>query len=248
MEHELGLTRLFNENLGGLANGILSAVGLTAHDAAHPWENWVVMELLVVALLVLAVMVVRSQLSADKPGILQHLFEGVHGFLTTTVHQVGIHHGEKFVPYLGTCFLFILSMNLIGIIPAFESPTMVPFVGAGLAICTFVYYNVQGLKANGLGYLKHFMGPVAWLAPLMIPIEIISHFVRPLSLTVRLYGNMFAGEQVTLVFLGLTYLIIPVIFMLLHVFVSFVQAYVFTLLTTIYVGTSVSHDDHIDLV
>ena len=82
----------------------------------------------------------------------------------------------------------------------------------------------------------------------MIPIEIISHFVRPLSLTVRLYGNMFAGEQVTLVFLGLTYLIIPVIFMLLHVFVSFVQAYVFTLLTTIYVGTSVSHDDHIDLV
>ena len=81
-----------------------------------------------------------------------------------------------------------------------------------------------------------------WLAPLMIPIELISHFVRPLSLTVRLYGNMFAGEQVTNVFLGLTYLIVPVIFMALHVFVSFVQAYVFTLLTTIYVGTAVAHE------
>jgi F-type H+-transporting ATPase subunit a len=206
------------------------------------------MELLVVALIVLAVLIVRSQLSADKPGALQHLFEGIHGFISGTVHQVGIHHGEKFVPYIGTIFIFILSMNLIGMIPAFESPTMVPYVPAGLAVCTFLYYNVQGLRANGVGYLKHFMGPVWWLAPLMIPIEIISHFVRPLSLTVRLYGNMFAGEQVTLVFLGLTYIVIPVIFMLLHVFVAFVQAYVFTLLTSIYVATGVSHDDHVDLV
>jgi F-type H+-transporting ATPase subunit a len=86
------------------------------------------------------------------------------------------------------------------------------------------------------------MGPVAWLAPLMIPIELISHFVRPLSLSVRLYGNMFAGEQVTGIFLTLTFLVIPVIFMLLHIFVAVVQTYVFTLLTTIYVGGATSHE------
>jgi F-type H+-transporting ATPase subunit a len=112
----------------------------------------------------------------------------------------------------------------------------------GLAVITFLYYNFVGFREFGLGYLKQFMGPVAWLAPLMIPIEIISHFVRPLSLSVRLYGNMFAGEQVTGIFLSLTYLIIPVIFMLLHIFVAVVQTYVFTLLTTIYLGGATSEE------
>src|SRR5262249_47819996 len=143
-----------------------------------------------------------------------------------------------------TIFIFILAMNLIGIVPTFESPTMFPYVPAGLAIVTFLYFNTQGFKANGLGYLKHLMGPVWWLAPLMIPIEIISLFIRPLSLTVRLYGNMYAGEQVTLVFISLTKILIPVIFYALHVFVSLVQAYVFTILTMIYVAGATAHDEH----
>jgi F-type H+-transporting ATPase subunit a len=116
------------------------------------------------------------------------------------------------------------------------------YVTVGLAISTFFYYNVQGFKELGFGYLKQFLGPVAWLAPLMIPIELISHFVRPLSLSVRLYGNMFAGEQVTGVFLDLTRILIPVIFILLHIFVAVVQTYVFTLLTTIYIGGATSED------
>ena len=131
---------------------------------------------------------------------------------------------------------------MLGIIPTFESPTMNAAVPAGLAICTFAYFNGTGLRANGIGYLKHFVGPVVLLAPLMIPIEIMGTLARPLSLTIRLYANMFAGEQVTLAFLGLTYLVIPVIFMALHVFVSLLQAYIFTLLTMIYVSGSTAHE------
>ncbi len=242
MEHELGLTSLFNDYLAGLANAILSMVGMTAEHAERPWQNWLVMELLVVALLMVTVAILRARLSVDKPGKLQHIFEMVWGFINDTVDQVGIHHGEIYAPYIATVFILILSCNLIGMIPGLEAPTMVPYVPAGLAIVTFIYYNFRGFQANGIGYLKHLAGPVAWLAPLMIPIELISHFVRPLSLTVRLYGNMFAGEQVTNVFLDLTKLVIPVVFMALHLFVAFVQAYVFTLLTTIYVSTATSHE------
>ncbi len=251
MEHELGLTALFNNYLSGPANAVLSMVNMKTSD--RPWENWLVMELLVVALLVIAVLVLRSRLSVDKPDPLQHVFEMLYEFFENTIHEVGIHHGEKYLPYIGTVFIFILSMNLIGIIPAFEAPTMAAWVPAGLAIVTFIYFNYTGFQAQGIRYLAHFAGPVRFPNPIanvfiilfMLPIEIISTFIRPLSLTVRLYGNMFAGEQVTNVFLGLTKLVIPVIFMGLHVFVSFVQAYVFTLLTTIYISAATYHEDEV---
>ncbi len=241
-EHELALTALFNEHLAGPANAILGVFGITAEDPKHPWPNWMVMELLVVALIMITVAVLRRRLSAENPGRMQHVFELIYQFIAKTIADVGVHHGERFIYYVGTIFIFILSMNLIGLVPGLESPTNYPYVTVGLAMCTFVYYNVIGARELGFGYLKQFMGPVAWLAPLMIPIELISHFVRPLSLSVRLYGNMFAGEQVTGVFLHLTYLVIPIIFMLLHVFVAVVQTYVFTLLTTIYVGQATSSE------
>jgi F-type H+-transporting ATPase subunit a len=101
-----------------------------------------------------------------------------------------------------------------------------------------------GFGANGFGYLKHFTGPIPWLTPLMLPIEIISHFARPMSLTIRLFANMLAGEKVTLVFIGLTYLVAPALFMGLHVFVAFLQAYVFAVLTMMYVGGATAHDEH----
>ena len=241
-EYELALTALFNEHLAGPANAILGIFGITAEDPKHPWPNWMVMELLVVTLIMIAVALLRRRLSAENPGKLQHVFELIYEFIANTISEVGVHHGERFIYYIGTIFIFILSMNLIGIVPGLESPTNFIYVTVGLAICTFFYYNFMGFRELGFGYLKQFMGPVAWLAPLMIPIELISHFVRPLSLSVRLYGNMFAGEQVTGVFLSLTYLLIPIIFMLLHVFVAVVQTYVFTLLTTIYVGGATSEE------
>jgi F-type H+-transporting ATPase subunit a len=241
-EHELALTQFFNEYLAGPANSILGLFGMKAEHPKHPWENWLVMELLVVAIIMVTVAVLRGRLSVEKPGWLQHVFELIYGFIADTIHEVGVHHGERFIYYIGTIFIFILSMNLIGLIPGLEAPTNFPYVTAGLAITTFFYYNFVGFRELGFKYLKQFMGPVAWLAPLMIPIELISHFVRPLSLSVRLFGNMFAGEQVTSVFMKLTYVVIPVIFMLLHVFVAVVQTYVFTLLTTIYIGQATSEE------
>ncbi|HEX6895485.1 MAG TPA: F0F1 ATP synthase subunit A, partial [Bryobacteraceae bacterium] len=104
-------------------------------------------------------------------------------------------------------------------------------------------YHAQGFREQGAGkYLAHFAGPMPLLAPLMVPIELISHLARPLSLTIRLYANMFAGEKVTMTFLGLTYLLIPSVFMGLHVFVSFLQAFIFMLLAMIYVGGAVAHE------
>ena len=237
------LTAIFNHYLAGVANAILGLVNLKANDPAHPWETWLVMELLVFAILILLVAAVKPKLSAERPGKLQHLFETVYDFLKTQASEVGIHHPEKYVNFFGTLFVFILAMNLIGIIPTFESPTMSVYVPAGLAVCTWVYYHVMGVRELGFWkYLAHFGGPILVLAPLMFFIEIIGHFARMLSLTVRLYGNMFAGEQITNVFISLTYLVVPVVFMGLHVFVSFLQAYVFTLLTMIYVSIGTSHE------
>jgi F-type H+-transporting ATPase subunit a len=193
---------------------------------------------------VVLIAIVRASLSVDHPGKLQHIFESLTNFLEEQASDVGIHHPEKYVSLFGTLFIFILGMNLIGVIPGFESPTMTVYVPAALAMCTWVYYHAMGLRALGpVGYFKQFLGPMLYLAPLMIFIEIIGHLARMLSLTVRLYGNIFAGDQVTNVFISLTYVVIPVIFMGLHVFVAFLQAYIFTLLTMIYVsmGTSQEH-------
>jgi F-type H+-transporting ATPase subunit a len=137
--------------------------------------------------------------------------------------------------------LFILLCNLLGLVPGFESPTANPSVPLGCAICAFGYYNWAGIRKQGpLKYAKHFAGPLPALAPLMIPIEVVSHLARVLSLTIRLTANMFAGDLVTLVFISLIPIGIPIIFLGLHIFVSFLQAYIFVLLTTVYLSGAVA--------
>ncbi len=242
-EHEQWLTALFNDYLAAPAIAVLNLFGITASNPTRPWQTWLVMEILVVLLLMALAAAVRSSLSADKPGKLQHIFELLYDFMKTQAADVGVEHPEKYAPFFGTLFVFILAMNLIGVIPIFESPTLSVYVPAALAMATWVYYHSMGFKALGpWKYMAHFAGPIAALAPLMFFIEIIGHFARMLSLTVRLYGNMFAGEQITTVFIGLTYLIVPAIFMGLHVFVAFLQAYVFSLLTMIYVSMATAHE------
>jgi F-type H+-transporting ATPase subunit a len=179
----------------------------------------------------------------DSPGKLQHTFELVYEFVSGQAEENVGHDGHRYVTYFGTIFIFVLFANLIGVVPGFESPTMIPSVPAGLAVATFCYYNIMGVQANGpFKYAAHFAGPIWWMAPLMIPIEIVSHLARPLSLTIRLFANMYAGEKVTGVFLNLTLLVAPALFMGLHVFVSVLQAYIFMLLTMIYVGGAVAHE------
>ncbi len=242
IEPQLWITKLFNQYLAGVGNSVLDLVHME-HNPAAPWANFICMELLVALIIVVLFAMLKPRLSSENPGKLQHTFELVYQFLHgESEEQVG-HNGPHYIAFFGTLFIFILFMNLIGVVPGFESPTMSPAVPLGCAAATFLYYNIVGVQANGLGkYLAHFAGPMPLLAPLMIPIELISHLARPLSLTIRLYANMFAGEQVTLVFLSLTYFLVPAVFMGLHIFVSLLQAYIFMLLTMMYVAGAVAHD------
>jgi F-type H+-transporting ATPase subunit a len=240
-EHEIWPTRFFNDYLAGLGNALRGLFNQATTD--RPWANFIVMQVLVVVTIMILVAIVKPRLSVDKPGKLQQIFELVYDFVRGQADdQIG-HDGPKHVVLFGTFFLFILFSNLIGIIPGFESPTQTIYVTAGCAVVSFCYYNLVGIRKNGLlGYLKHFVGPIPAMAPLMIPIEIISHLARPLSLSIRLFANMYAGEQVTLVFLSLVPFVAPVMFMGLHVFVSVLQAYIFMLLSMMYVGGAVAEE------
>jgi F-type H+-transporting ATPase subunit a len=137
MEHELWLTALLNLFLAGPANAVLNAVKVS-HEAAHPWSNWFSMELLVAAIIVGVFAVLRARLSVDNPGKLQHVFELVYGFVSGTAHDTIEHGADRYVGFFGTLFIFILFMNLIGVIPGCESPTMSPMVPLGLAVSAFV--------------------------------------------------------------------------------------------------------------
>jgi F-type H+-transporting ATPase subunit a len=242
---QLWITALMNRLLGGPVNALLQALPPVFHPAnpAAPINNAVAVEILVVAILLVIFLWVRSRLSVEKPGGSQHLAETMHEFITNQSDEIIGHHSEKFTPFLVALFLFILLMNLIGLIPTFESPTVSPAVPFGCALVAFFYYNLHGLKKQGFWkFLGHFMGPVWWMAPVIFPIEIISTLARVMSLTIRLYANIFAGDMVTAAFFALIPIGIPVIFLGLHVAVSFLQAYIFTLLVTIYLSGVVAEE------
>ena len=178
----------------------------------------------------------------DDPGALQHVMESIDSFVGKQGHEVIGHGYEQYTGYLTILGIFILVCCLIGVIPGFESPTAVPSVPLGCALVTWFYYHYQGIRRNGFGYVKNFLGPEPFVAPLLFPIEIFSHLARIMSLTIRLFANMFAGDMVTLVFLSLFPIAIPVVFLLLHIGVSFIQTYIFVLLATVYIGEAVAHE------
>jgi len=242
MPEQLWFTEILNRLFGGAVTALLRSLSIEPKHPGAPITNAFAMELLVFSLLLILFLLVRSRLSVESPGGLQHLFEGVEGFIQSQSNEVIGHHSEAYTPFLAALGLFILSSNLIGLIPGFESPTAVPVVPLGCALCAFVYYQTQGFKHAGIGYLKHFAGPMPALAPLMILIELISHLARVLSLTIRLYANMFAGDMVTLVVFSLLPLIFPVAFLGLHIFVSLLQTYIFVLLTTVYLQGAVGEE------
>jgi F-type H+-transporting ATPase subunit a len=241
MHEEIWVTKFFNDNLAGLGNAALNLVGWPS--VARPWTNYVTMEIVVALLIVIVFALLKTGLSATQPGKLQQVFELMYEFITGQADETVGHGAGKYMSFFGTLFIFVLFCNLIGIIPSLESPTMYPAVPLGCAMAVFLYYNIVGVASVGVGgYLKHFLGPIWWLAPLMIVVEIVSHMARPLSLTVRLFANMFAGEKLTMVFLSLTYVLVPAVFMGLHVFVSLIQAFVFMILTMIYVSSATAHE------
>lgn len=241
MHEQLWFTAILNHLFAGPVTALMQMVHVQPKYPDAPISNSAAMEVLVVLFLFALFLLVRMRLSVDKPGALQHLFEGAHGFVDGQAHEIIGHGSEKFTAYLTTLGFFILFCNLLGVIPGFDSPTGFPVVPLGCAVLTFCYYHYQGVKRQGIfHYLKHFAGPMPVLAPLMVPIEIVSHLARMLSLTVRLYANMFAGDMVTMVFFSLIPIGLPIVFMLLHIGVSVIQTYVFVLLAMIYLQGAVA--------
>jgi len=237
------LTRLLNHLFAAPLVTLLGSLGIHVAYPKAPINDTLTLELLVALVLVLFFLITRMTLNVEKPGTAQNLAEVAHEFVSNQADSI-IGHGYKpFVPYATMIVVFVLSCNLVGLLPGLETPTAAPAVPLGIAIPTFLYYNWEGLRANGVvGYAKTFLGPIWWISWLLGPIEIISNLARVMSLTIRLYANMFASDLLTLVFFSMIPIGVPVIFLGLHLFVAVIQAYVFMLLTMIYLSLAVAHE------
>lgn len=276
MEHHVSeLTQFVNHYLGGLALALLNLLHIKPSNPEMPIPESTVMALLVLVVGTILALFLRSRLSVEKPGATQQVAELLltnplgFGIKDLLEENVGLG-AEKYVPFVGSISIFILFSNLLGIVPRLAAPTGIVSVPLGCAILTFLYFNWQGMRHHGAGkYLLTFAGsPHAlsdWaLAILLFPVEIISTTARILSLTVRLWANMFASDLIYVIFLqllagGFTFgwskspvlgvilgifpAIIPVAFLGLHIFVSVVQAYVFTVLPAVYLGLATA-DEH----
>ncbi len=236
----------FFKRFGTTAEGMFGAY---TPENAVPW--YTVMFVVACLICLTIIWIFKARLSADEPsGGQQTLEVGVLAIRNLIADIIG-DHGLKYFPVVATFALLILVSNLMGFFPLFVSPTASTSVTFALGISSFVYYNAIGIKENGLfNHLKHFAGPIWWIAPLMFPIEIVSNLIRPMSLGIRLFGNIFADEQVanTIANLapGYTFWFVPVLLMPLGLFVAFVQTFVFTLLSMLYISevTHAPHDDH----
>ena len=200
----------------------------------HVTYTWLAM-----AILIGLSLAARFSLKKTAPTGFQNFFEVIVSGLENFVEEIMGPEGNHYLPLIGSLFLFILVCNLLGLIPGFDSPTANINTTLALALVSFSATHYIGLRRHGLGYIKHFMGPMPLLAPLMFPIELISHLARVMSLTFRLFGNMVAKHKLLLVLALLAPYIAPVPILGLGLLVAFVQAGVFTLLTMLYLSGSI---------
>ena len=249
LEHPLWIVDAVNALLGPLVVAAGEAVGyhFTGH---HPIPNYMVMILLIVAGVTVLGLLLRSRLSVENPGKLQIVLEdgirALQGLLTDWIGP----QGKKFLPLIATLGLFILIANYMGLVPGLMAPTSSINVTLGLALTTWVYYHVQGIKAQGLwAYVKHFAvppGSPVLMAPLMLIIEIISHLARVMSLSLRLFGNIFGEELVILILFTIIPFLVPLPMMLLGLVTGGLQAFIFVLLSIIYLQGAVAVEHHED--
>ena len=267
-EQVLGVTKLINALLGKPVVALLAALHIQPANPQYPIPDSITMELVVFLIAIAFFTWLKGRLSVENPGGVQQCMEA----LLTNSMGVGArdlledtagHHGLQYLPMVGSIGLFVLMSNLISLVPGFASPTAEKSVPLGCAIVVFLYYNWVGIVHHGpVGYSKQFLGPVLAMSPIMAVVEVFSHLARMLSLTVRLWVNMLVSELLYVTFLGLTLslylfagklngigyllaplpLLAPCVFILLHIFVAFVQAFVFTLLPIIYVGGAVAEE------
>ncbi|MDQ3804548.1 MAG: F0F1 ATP synthase subunit A [Acidobacteriota bacterium] len=234
---------LWDKFFGFFGTSAEQVFGEYTPENAIPWYT-VMFVLAAVFTLVMVWILKPRRLSEDAPADSQLTLEaGILAIRNLLVENVG-RHGLKYFPVVATFAALILISNLMGLVPGLMSPTASTSVTFALGITSFVYYNAIGIKENGLfGHLKHFAGPIPWLAFLMFPIELVSNFVRPLSLGIRLFGNIFGDEQILGTISGLVAWILPVLIMPLSLFVAFMQTFIFVLLSIIYIS-EVVHEPH----
>ena len=243
MPETLAFTRLLNHLFGGAVAALLHAVGVHPANPAAPINDTFAMELLVAGGLIVFFAIVRLTLSVEKPKPAQQIAEMIHEFTGGQADQIiGLGY-ERYQAFVTCVLLFVLLNNCLGLIPGIITPTSQPVVPLGVAVLTFLFYNFHGVREQGfVGYLKELAGPLWWIAPLLFPIEIISHLARMMSLTIRLYANMFASDLLTLVWFSIIPLAVPSIFLGLHFAVSVIQAFVFMLLTMIYLSMATAQE------
>ena len=207
----------------------LHITGASADAIIYTW---------LVILLLLALSLIATKAIKTIPSGLQNFMEIVVDTIEKMIVDTMGEHGRRFFPLIATLALFILVSNLIGLVPGFFPPTANINTTAACAIVVFISTHVVGIKEHGFHYVKHFLGPIWWLAPMIFFIEIIGHLSRPVSLTLRLFGNMNGHELVLMVFFALAPFFVPLPMMLMGVLVSFIQAFVFMLLAMIYIQGS----------
>jgi len=241
--HTLAVTRVLNLLFGGIVTSLMQTVGIHPTNPAAPINDTSALEILVVAGLIVFFILVRMTLSVEKPNPAQQIAEMIHEFVGGQADQVIGHGYERFQAFVTCVGLFIVINNLLGLVPGVITPTSEPVVPLGIAVLAFLYYNAHGVRVHGpIGYLKQFIGPMWQIAWLLFPIEVISHLARMMSLTIRLYANMLASDLLTLIAFSFMPIVLPVLPLALHAFVALIQAYVFMLLSMIYVSMAVSHE------
>lgn len=172
---------------------------------------------------------------------MEYIYESLEGFVVTVV---GEKYAKELLPVLATIFIYIFASNILGLVPGLKSPTSLFSNCLGMALIVFIYTFYLGLSRHGLGYIKHFTGNIWWMAPLMLPIHIIGEISRPISLTLRLFGNIMGEDVVILVLtVALFPLLVPVPMLLMAIFTSLLQALVFTILSGVYLSGAMS-DGH----
>jgi F-type H+-transporting ATPase subunit a len=254
-EHPLWIVDAVNAVLGplvraaGEAMGYHFAAGEGGH-AAHVIPNYLVMVMLIVAGLTVLSLIVRSRLSVENPGKLQIVMEDLVKAVVGLLEEWIGPKGRQFLPLIGTLGAFILLGNYIGLVPGFMAPTSSINVTLGCALTIWVYYHYQGIRAQGAWpYIKHFAAPPGaplFIAPIMFPIEIISHLSRVLSLSLRLFGNVFGEELVIVILFSIIPFLVPLPMMFLGLITGGLQAFIFVLLSIIYLQGAVAVEHHDD--
>jgi F-type H+-transporting ATPase subunit a len=202
----------------------------------------------IMALIVLIVVPIIFTIFAKKPSLIptpiQNVFEIYIEFIDNLIKENMGEKGRKYFPLIASIGLFVFFGNLLGIIPGLESPTANLNTTMALALLVFFIYNFEGIRENGIGYFKHFLGPVPAMAPVFVIIELLSHLSRPVTLALRLFANMTGGELISVVLIMLVPFLIPMPVMLIHLIAIFLQTYVFVVLTTVYIAGAIAHAEH----